>query len=474
MILSFSMKLKLLARLILVSGAVATTILPSFSATRDLRRSGKAPELKIDPTPVTAGKSTLLASYADVVEPIQQAVVSVYSKKLVREQVAINPFTGRIVGGGQRQEGGVGSGVLVSPDGYILTNNHVVAGADELKVLLADERELTARVIGTDPKTDIAVIKIEADSLPIVTLADSDLLRVGDIVFALGNPLSVGQSVTMGIVSAKGRTVNILEDVGGYESFIQTDAAINMGNSGGALVDAKGRLIGINSAILSPSKGSIGIGFAVPINLAASIMKSLVEYGSVVRGYLGVTTSAISRDDAASLGLPKNFRGLAIDDVVKDSPAEKAGLKIGDVISAMNDKPLHTVDEWRLLIAQMAPGTKVRLKVFRKGKEQIVEATLGTLDENPNRILPGVDVAPLATVQPQRLPRGREGLDALIIAKVDESSPYADRLSEGMVIIQIDGEEVPDVATARALLTPGRHTVLVFRGGARRVTIDVK
>lgn len=465
------MKIPFLSRFVLFGIATGTLAL---AATRDLPKSRKAPELKIDNTPVSDGRASLVTSYADVVEPIQKAVVSVYSKKLVREQLAINPFTGRIVGGGQREEDGLGSGVIVSADGYILTNNHVVEGADELKVLLADERELIAKVIGADPKTDIAVIKIEAENLPTVTLADSDRLRVGDIVFAIGNPLEVGQTVTMGIVSAKGRNVKILEEVQGYESFIQTDAAINMGNSGGALVDAKGRLVGINSAILSPSRGSIGIGFAVPINLAASIMRSLVETGSVVRGYLGVTTSPITPDDAVSLGLPKNFRGLVIDDVVKDGPADKAGLKIGDVVSSMNDKVLTTFEEWRFTIAQMAPGTKVRLKILRKGKEQTVEATLGRLDERPNEILTGVEVAPLTPAQRQRLLRGRESGEVLVIVKVDENSPYADRLGEGMVILQIDGEEVTDVATARKLLVPGKHSVLVYRNGARRVLVEVK
>jgi Do/DeqQ family serine protease len=465
------MKFTLLGSVV-VFGIAAGSL--ALGATRDVPKPRKAPELKIDNTPVADARSSVVTSYADVVEPIQKAVVSVYSKKLVRDQLAINPFTGRIMGGGQREEDGLGSGVIVSSDGYILTNNHVVEGADELKVLLADEREIIAKVIGADPKTDIAVIKIEAENLPIVTLADSDRLRVGDVVFAIGNPLEVGQTVTMGIVSAKGRNVKILEEVQGYESFIQTDAAINMGNSGGALVDAKGRLIGINSAILSPSRGSIGIGFAVPINLAASIMRSLVETGSVVRGYLGVATVPITPDDAVSLGLPRNFRGLVIDEVTKDGPADKAGLKVGDVVASMNDKVLTTFDEWRFTIAQLAPGTKVKLKVLRKGKEQTIEATLGQLDEHPNEIIAGVEVAPLASAQRQRASRGREALDALMITKVDESSPYADRLSAGMVIIQIDGDDVSDVAAARKLLSPGKHSVLVYRNGTRRVSIEVK
>ncbi|MFY7851451.1 MAG: S1C family serine protease, partial [Brevundimonas sp.] len=221
--------------------------------------------------------------------------------------MAINPlfrqYFGDLPERESRQEG-LGSGVIVSPDGYILTNNHVIEGADELKVTLADDRDFPARIVGTDPKTDVAVLKIEAEGLPVLTLADSDRVRVGDIAFAVGNPLGVGQTVTMGIVSAKGRSrLGLLERVSGYEDFIQTDAAINMGNSGGALIDARGRLIGVNSAIISPSRGNIGIGFAIPVNLARFIMNSLVETGAVARGYLGVTSDTLTAELAEQLGL---------------------------------------------------------------------------------------------------------------------------------------------------------------------------
>ncbi len=259
------------------------------------------PVLRRDFSAVSDGKSPLVTSYADVVEPVLKAVVSVYSTKTVHEQIPMNPllrqFFGNQIPQQDRKEEGLGSGVIVSPDGYILTNNHVVDGADQLKVSFADGREFPAKLIGTDDKTDIAVIKIEATNLPTVVLADSEKLRVGDIVFAVGNPLEVGETVTMGIVSAKGRNkLGLLDDVGGYEDFIQTDAAINLGNSGGALVDAKGRLVGINSAIISPSRGNIGIGFAIPINLAANIMTSLIATGTVTRGYLGVTTEPVNGD----------------------------------------------------------------------------------------------------------------------------------------------------------------------------------
>src|SRR5688500_5105314 len=316
-------------RAVLVA-AVAVLAGPLFGATaKEAKKStapARKPAIQVDSTPVASGgKAGLVMTYADVLEPAQKAVVSVYSTKIIKERIAINPFFRQFFGNipdqerESRQEG-LGSGVIVSPDGYVLTNNHVVEGADELKITLADDRDFIGKVIGSDPKTDIAVLKIEGQNLPTVTLADSDKLRVGDVVFAVGNPLGVGQTVTMGIVSAKGRSkLGLLENVSGYEDFIQTDAAINMGNSGGALVDARGRLVGINSAILSPSRGNIGIGFAIPVNLASFIMNSLVEHGAVARGYLGVTTDTVTPDVAEQLGLPKDTRGVVVTDIDPDS-----------------------------------------------------------------------------------------------------------------------------------------------------------
>ncbi len=401
-------------------------------------------------------------------------MVSVYSKKTVRDPVALNPLLRQFFSGdapeqerGHKEEG-LGSGVIVSADGYILTNNHVVEGADELKVALPDDRELIAKVIGADPKTDIAVIKVEANRLPVMTLADSDNIRVGDIVFAVGNPLGVGQTVTMGIVSAKGRSVGILDEVEGYESFIQTDAAINMGNSGGALVDAKGRLIGINSAILSPSRGSVGIGFAVPVNLASAVMRSLIETGTVARGYLGVQSQTLSPEDAEALGLPPDTKGVTVTDVSPGSAAEKAGLKRGDVILSVNDKSIAALKDLRMFIAQCAPGSRVRLQISRDGKQQGVDVTLGKLDENPDELLVGVNVTPLAPDSRRRL-NIPSRLNGLLITSVAEDSPYADRLLPEVLIIQIDREGVADLDTARRVLTPGRHMLFVYYRGAQRV-----
>ncbi len=471
------MNIKLLS---LLGAALLSTSAIAFAAkdakaAKEPKETRKAPDVLVDNSPLSDTRTGVVTSYADIVEPVQKTVVSVYSKRVVREQVGFNPFTGRLQGG-EHEEKGLGSGVIISPDGYILTNNHVVEGADELKVSLPDDRELVAKVIGTDPKTDIAVIKIEADKLPAITFTDSDKIRVGDVVFAIGNPLEVGQTVTMGIVSAKGRNkVGILDEVGGYENFIQTDAAINMGNSGGPLVDAKGRLVGINSAILSPSRGSIGIGFAIPSNLAASIMRGLIEHGAVVRGYLGVNSDSVDASVAESLGLPTDTKGVVINDILPGTPAEKAGLKLGDVIVGMNDKLIASKEEMRWMIAQMTPGSVVKLKILRKNKEQTVEATLGKSEDNPDALLEGVNVSAI-TDDMRRANRLDKRFSGLIITKIAENSPYADRLSEGMLIVQIDGEDVTDLESARKALDTGKHSLLVAvgRGSPRRIPIEIK
>ncbi len=432
----------------------------------------KKPVLHIDNSPVNDGHSAVVTSYADVVEPVQKAVVSVYSKKTVREHVSANPMLRQFFGDipdqeQERKEEGLGSGVIISPDGYILTNNHVVEGADELKVGLSDDREFIAKVIGTDPKTDVAVIKIEAENLPTITLADSDKLRVGDVVFAVGNPLGVGQTVTSGIVSAKGRNqLGLLEN--GYESFIQTDAAINMGNSGGALVDAKGRLVGINSAIISTSRGSIGLGFAIPINLASSVLQSLIETGTVTRGFLGVSAQTVPAEDAEALRLPKGTHGTMITDVTPGSPAEKAGLKRGDVVLSYNGRTATTWEELRLMIAETMPGTKVKLAVSRDGKPLSFEASLDKFDEKPDELIPGVNATVLTPDLRRRLviPTRFSGL---LITSVDENSPYREQLIPNILIVQIDREDVTDLASAKAALTPGRHMMYVFFRGALRV-----
>jgi Do/DeqQ family serine protease len=461
---------------------VATTLLGVASAATAEKKAPvkhEKPVVKVDSTPLE-GKPGLVMTYADVLDPVQKAVVSIYSTKIVHQRVG-NPLFRQLFPGlpdqeRESKEEGLGSGVIVSTDGYILTNNHVVEDTDELKVALSDDREFIGKVIGTDPKTDIAVIKIEADKLPVVTLADSDKVRVGDVVFAVGNPLGVGQTVTMGIVSAKGRSLGILGDVGGYEDFIQTDAAINMGNSGGALVDAKGRLVGVNSAILSPSRGNIGIGFAVPVNLASSIMNSLVETGGVARGYLGVTTDILTADVAEQLELPRSTRGVVVTDIQPNTPAEKAGLKRTDVILAINGHAVSGQEELRLTIAQMAPGSVAKLKVARDGKERTIDVTLDKVIDKPNELFDGVEVKAISNDDRRRLGLERN-FEGLLITKVDPRSPHAERLGAGVLILQIGRTPVADLASAREVVSgPGSYVLLLQMPNGRRFfqRLDVK
>lgn len=440
--------------------------------------AAKMPELKKDFSPVGDGKTAVISSYADIVEAAEKEVVSINSTRTVHEKVQANPLLRQFFGDvpdqdRESKEMGLGSGVIVSSDGYILTNNHVVADADELTVVLSDSRKFPARVVGADPKTDIAVVKIDATGLQAVTFADSDKLRVGDVVFAVGNPLGVGETVTMGIVSAKSRNVGILEDVNGYEDFIQTDAAINMGNSGGALIDAKGRFVGINSAIVSPSRGNIGIGFAVPVNMAANVMRSLIETGTVSRGFLGVGGDPITPDIAEQVHLPKDATGVIVTDTVPDGPADKAGLKRGDVILQVNGKAITNHDELRLTISQMAPGSKVALSVSRDGKPMTIDVTLTQFSERPNELLDGVEVGKLTDDVRRHL-----GIDSritgLVVTKVDDKSDYTADLPQGAVVVEINRQPAEDLAAAKALLHPGRNLLLVYYQGYQRYVVVTK
>ena len=452
----------------LIHGLAAAIIALLLTGAKD--PAGPKPALKIDLSPLNDGKSAAVVSYADVVEPVQKTVVSIYSSKTVRRHIP--PYFRQFFGDEDREsrEDGLGSGVIVSPNGYILTNNHVVEGADELRVALADEREFKGRIIGTDPKTDVAVVKIDADNLPTITLADSDRLRVGDVVFAVGNPLDIGQTVTTGIVSAKGRRVHLLDDINGYEDFIQTDAAINMGNSGGALVDAKGRLVGINSAIMSTTNGSMGIGFAIPINLASSVMQSLIATGTVARGYLGVGVDMLTPELAEAMNV--DAKGMIISTVTPDSPAARAGLKKEDVIVAINGKAVESFDELRLIVAQNQPGTKVKLRYLRGGKPADVEVTLTKLADDaakPDEFITGVIVAQVDDDQ-RRVYRMPDDVNGLVVTDVAADSPYVERFHTGMVIMQLNRTAVDDVAGARSQLRPGRNFCLVWdRGGYRYV-----
>lgn len=435
----------------------------------------KMPAVTVDASPVGEGlKPGVVASYADVVEPAQKFVVSVYSTKTVKTPANVPPmlrqFFNEVPEAEQKQKG-MGSGVIVSADGYILTNNHVVEGADELKVSLFDDRELVAKVIGSDPKTDVAVIKIDAAALPFATLADSDKLRVGDIVFAIGNPLEVGLTVTMGIVSAVGRSnLELLEDRGGYENFIQTDAAINMGNSGGALIDARGRLVGINTAILSPSRGNIGIGFAIPTNIAASIMQSLIENNGVVhRGMLGISGRDLSSDLAEAMDLKKEQKGVLVADLFPEGgPAEKAGIKREDVVVGINGKVIASLQDLRFTVSQLRPGAIAQVKVLRAGKELTFDVTLGALDEeeNSNELFEGVKATPLTPELRKQLGI-RRPIEGLVVQEIEENSPYAGRLVPNLIVLEINRRPVATVAEARKALKKGHNLLYVIYAGNR-------
>ena len=328
-------------------------------------------------------------SYADAVGFAAPAVVNIYTRKTIADRShpfyndpLFRYFFGDPSGNNaprKRQETSLGSGVLVSSDGYILTNNHVVAEAEAIEVALRDGRTVVAKVVGSDPESDLAVVKIELDKLSAITLGDSEHLRVGDVVLAIGNPFGVGQTVTMGIVSATGR--NQL-GINTFENFIQTDAAINPGNSGGALINATGELVGINTAIFSRSGGSQGIGFAIPVSLAKGVMQQIIEQGHVSRGWLGVEIQDITPALAESFGLPTQD-GVIIAGVLKRGPADRAGLQPGDVILAINNGAVHDVRSALTVIAQTKPGKRIHVKGMRNKKEFELDAEVAERPVQP-------------------------------------------------------------------------------------------
>ncbi len=436
-------------------------------------------------------------SYADLVERVAPAVVTVRATRTVRQtQFApqddlLRRFFGdrdesREEGAPRpapRRQGGLGSGVVVSPDGYILTNNHVVEGADKVRVDFTDGRSLEARVVGTDRPSDLAVLKVAANGLTTVPTGDSDRVRVGDVVLAIGNPLGVGQTVTMGIVSGKGRATG--GGNGTYEDFIQTDASINQGNSGGALISTRGELVGINSQILSPVGFNIGIGFAIPSNMAQGVLDQIVKTGTVRRGLLGVTVQGVSADLAKSLGL-SDVRGAIVTDVAKDGAAAGAGIEQGDVILAVNGQRIDSSNALRNQIARTDPGTSVALTVLRDGRERQVQAKLGELpaeqaartqatgDGEHERY--GMAVKPLTPELAQQA-----GVDAdrgLFVSEVDPDGPAAEAgIQSGDVITQVNGKKVGSRAELKAALdaaTPSKPTLLLIsrRGGNLFVTLS--
>jgi serine protease Do len=381
------------------------------------------------------------------------------------------------------REQSLGSGVIITSDGTIVTNNHVIEGATDIKVDLPDKREFKAKLIGTDAKTDIAVLKIDATGLPTLRLGDSSKLQVGDVIFAIGDPFGVGETATMGIVSATGRGGNL--GIENYEDFIQTDAAINPGNSGGAMIDLHGDLIGINTAILTGGGGgNQGIGFAIPINMAHSVMDQIVTHGKVVRGYLGLLPQDVTPTLAKQFGI-NQAGGALVGQVEPDTPAAKAGLKRGDVILRLNGQPVNSANDLRLSISQTAPGTTVKLGVSRDGKMQDFSVTLGELPEKVAQEgagkeggqggLQGVEVQTLTPdiAQQLQLPVGTKGV---VVTEVDPSSPAASELNRGDVIQEVNHKPVANVAEYRqAIASAGNQPVLLLvnqGGGTKYVVIE--
>ena len=426
------------------------------------------------------------ATYAPVVDRVMPAVVTIRVEKRASfsptDQQMPDDLFRRFFGEqapqmrGRRMpapvQRGLGSGVLVTKDGYILTNNHVVDGVDTVKVELPDRRTFTAKVVGTDPATDLAVVKIDALNLPTLVVGDSDAVKVGDVVLAVGNPLGIGETVTSGIISAKGRQTPTGDD--GYQDFLQTDAAINHGNSGGALVNVSGELIGINSQILSPSDGNIGLGFAIPSNLAKHVMDQLVTNGAVRRAKLGVTIQPISPDMAQAMNLAST-RGALVSTVDAGSPAERAGLKQGDVITQYNGKDVADNNQLRNAVANTLPGTKVPMTVLRNGRTETLTATVGELEAKTARAARGGST--------ERGSEGRFGMtlqsgdEGVTVAELDPNGVAAESgIRQGDVITKVDGKAVKAAADVKAALDrkDGKPSLLVVEREGRSLFLTLR
>ncbi len=473
---------------ILAAAVIKGPALRSFAAE-------KVP-LKVDANPSPVNVAELRNGFAPVIEPALPAVVNISSTKIVKQVdnptnlFSTDPLFQRFFGdqfGEQmptpraEREHSLGSGVIVNPDGYILTNNHVVASASDVEVFTRDNKKFKAKVVGTDPRTDIAVLKIEASHLPALTIGDSSKLRVGDLVFAIGDPFGVGETATMGIVSATGRGLGgALEH---YEDFIQTDAAINPGNSGGALLDARGDLVGINTAIITGGGGgSQGVGFAIPVNMARNVMEQIVEHGKVIRGQLGVAIQGVDADMAKAFGLGQGG-GALVAEVTPGSAAAKAGIERGDIITELNGQPVQGPDDLSVHISETAPGSTVQLKIIRNGQARNVSATLGELSSKEEKAsvstsksaaLQGVQVENLTASIARQLGVA-SSIKGVVITSVDPSSAAgAADLESGDVIQEVNRKPVHNTQEYEAALTgAGNQAVLLLvnRGGSSRFIV---
>ncbi|MGH7979298.1 MAG: Do family serine endopeptidase [Limisphaerales bacterium] len=460
------------------------------------------PSISVDNSPINRSTSGL-TSFASVVKRAAPSVVNIYCTDVVHyhsyNPFMNNPFFQQFFGnpeGGNREmtrrESVLGSGVIITPDGYILTANHVIANAKEIKIAITgNKNEYKARVVGADPETDVAVLKIDANNLPAITLGDSSRLEVGDIVLAIGNPFDISQpgetpTVTMGIVSALGRSGL---GFNGYENFIQTDAAINPGNSGGALVDAEGRLVGINTAIESSTEGSEGIGFAVPINLARHVAERLISGGKVTRGYLGVMPEDITPGLANSFKL-KTENGALVAYVEPGTPADKAGIKSGDVITDFNGQTINDANDLMLAVANCSPDAKATVKFLRDNEEHTVKVTLaerpGELSQNnpqqPGQTdaLNGVTVADLDSDTRSQL-QVPDNVQGAVVTDVAQDSNAADAgLQKGDIILAVDHHSVSDANQVVNLCNAAKGKYILLKiwrkegdvGGTEYIAVD--
>lgn len=447
-------------------------------------------ETKAKPPPAPVIVDGIRTSYADLVEKAMPAVVQITStlKSGKELKTAESPFEEFLKQLPQQQQQnqqprqGFGSGVLVSEDGTILTNYHVVKDADKITIETNDNNTFEAKVVGMDPPSDLAVLKIDGEKFPFLKLGDSDNVRIGDIVLAIGNPLGIGQSVTSGIISAKGRQTGVGD--GSFEDFLQTDAPINRGNSGGALINLSGELVGINSQILSTTGGSIGIGFAIPSNMSKSVMEQLIKNGKVRRGMLGIDIQNITSDIADNLDL-KDAKGVLVSNVRKDSAAEKAGVKRGDLVTAINGEKVDDGNALRNKVAGTQPGSEITLTIIRNGKEQAIKATLGEF-ENPSDTKDeksaeesdkpaeqesgklGLNLQPLTPEAYEKLKIPSE-VKGVLVTGVDPNSPSGEKgILRGDVIMEVNRELVStleDVRKALAKSDDKSALFLISRGG---------
>ncbi len=446
--------------------------------------------------------SQLSDALSDVAAVATPSVVNISTTRLIKTRdeapfdLFDDPFFRRFFGDQlphpnvpkEHKEQSLGSGVIVSEDGYIVTNNHVIEKSQEIKVLLTNKRDYKAKLIGADPKTDIAVIKIEATGLPALPWGDSNKLRVGEIVFAIGNPFGLNSTLTMGVISAVGRANVGIAD---YEDFIQTDAAINPGNSGGALINARGELVGINTAIVSRTGGYQGIGFAVPSSMARQVMESLIKYKKVVRGWLGVSIQEVTSDLAEEFGV-KDLKGALVSGVMKGSPAEKAGIKQGDVLLAFGGKEVEDTGHLRNMVSQTPVGTKVKVKLLRQKKEMELEVTVAELpkklgeagteegtggSEEESNALSGITVRELTPELAKRFGLG-EGESGVVIVKIDPGSRAAEAgVRPGDVVLQINQKDIAtieDYKKAASRIRPKDRTLLLISRKGEDLFVTIK